>query len=251
MCTWVVLSFSSEEDDFLNNKNILKKLKNKKIFWILAIIIIVIFIIFLLKNNYKNQKVGNNMSNKSIEEIEQYILNINSYEATIEVTINSNKSTNRYVLSQKFIAPNNSKQIVIEPSNIEGMQIEYDGNTLSINNTRLNLNKVYENYESLTENYLCLESFIEDYKDKKQSNKSKIYEENGEIIMEINSEDSQYAYKKQLYLSKATSKPTKLIINDINEKNLVYILYNEIKIDDLRANDMLAFKQIEPFARLY
>ena len=131
------------------------------------------------------------------------------------------------------------------------MQIEYDGNTLSINNTRLNLNKVYENYESLTENYLCLESFIEDYKDKKQSNKSKIYEENGEIIMEINSENSQYAYKKQLYLSKATSKPTKLIINDINEKNLVYILYNEIKIDDLRANDMLAFKQIEPFARLY
>ena len=233
MCTWVVLSFSSEEDDFLNNKNILKKLKNKKIYWILAIIIIVIFIIFLLKNNYKNQKVGNNMSNKSIEEIEQYILNINSYEATIEVTINSNKSTNRYVLSQKFIAPNNSKQIVIEPSNIEGMQIEYDGNTLSINN------------------YVTLESFIEDYKDKKQRNKSKIYEENGEIIMEINSEDSQYAYKKQLYLSKATSKPTKLIINDINEKNLVYILYNEIKIDDLRANDMLAFKQIEPFARLY
>ena len=53
----------------MNNKNILKKLKNKKIYWILAIIIIVIFIIFLLKNNYKNQKVGNNMSNKSIEEI--------------------------------------------------------------------------------------------------------------------------------------------------------------------------------------
>ena len=69
--------------------------------------------------------------------------------------------------------------------------------------------------------------------------------------MEINSADSQYAYKKQLYLSKATSKPTKLIINDINEKNLVYILYNEIKINDLKANDMLAFKQIEPFARLY
>lgn len=235
----------------MNNKNILKKLNNKNIWLTLIIIIIIIFVIFLLKNNYKNQKVGNNMSNKSIEEIEQYILSINSYEATVEVTINSNKNTNKYVLYQKFIEPNISKQVIIEPSNIEGMQIEYDGKNLSINNTRLNLNKVYENYKSLTENYLCLESFIQDYKDKKQINKSRIYEENGEAIMEVNSEDSKYAYKKQLYLSKATSKPIKLVINDINEKNLVYILYNEIKINDLKANDMLAFKQTEPFVRLY
>lgn len=235
----------------MNNKNILKKLNNKNIWLTIIIIIIIIFVIFLLKNNYKNQKVGNNMSNKSIEEIEQYILSINSYEATVEVTINSNKNTNKYVLSQKFIEPNISKQVVIEPSNIEGMQIEYDGKDLSINNTRLNLNKVYENYESLTENYLCLESFIQDYKDKKQINKSRIYEVNEEVVMEINSEDSKYAYKKQLYLSKATSKPIKLVINDINEKNLVYILYNEIKINDLKANDMLAFKQTEPFVRLY
>ncbi len=139
--------------------------KNKVVILILIIIIfLAIFLIIFSKNNYKNLKTGNNITNKSKEEIEQYILNISSYEAKVSVTIESNKNTNSYVLIQKYVAPNKSSQTVLEPANIEGMQLYYDGSSLTITNTRLNLSKVYENYNYLSNNYLCLETFIEEYK---------------------------------------------------------------------------------------
>src|SRR5699024_5756980 len=102
---------------------IMQRLKNKKTYIGIAIILLafLIFLIFFLKNNDKNFEIGNTISNKNIEEIEEYILNISSYEATVSVTIESNKNTNKYVLEQKYKAPNLSKQIVLEPSNIAGI----------------------------------------------------------------------------------------------------------------------------------
>ena len=78
----------------------IKKLKNKRILICIVIVIFVvlIFLIFFIKNHYKIFETGNNMSNKSIEEIEKYILNISSYEAKVSVTVESNKNTNKYVI---------------------------------------------------------------------------------------------------------------------------------------------------------
>lgn len=209
----------------------IKKLGRKKLVVIICIIIIsLIFIIFFTKNNYKNFKTGNNMSNKNIEEIEEYILNISSYEATIQVTIESNKNTNKYVLFQQYISPNKSKLIMLEPSNIAGLEITNDGNNLTITNTKLNLNNVYDNYEYVVGNQMSLETFISEYKTCKEQNKAKLYEENDEYILEANVEQNKYIYNKRLYISKKTGNPTKLLIQDVNEKTLVYILYNEIKI---------------------
>ena len=211
-----------------------EKIANKKfLITFFVILLISIFIIFFIKNNYKNFEIGNNMSNKSIEEIEEYILNISSYEATVQVTIESNRNTNKYVISQQYISPSKSKQIVLEPSNIEGLEIEYDGQKLNINNTRLNLSKIYENYEYVVGNFLNLESFIEDYKSCKEQGKTILYEENNEFVLEVEQNNNKYVFNKKLYISQETGQPTKLLINDINERTVVYILYNEISINDL------------------
>ena len=171
------------------------------------------------------------MSNKSIEEIEKYILNISSYEAKVSVIVESNKNTNKYVISQTYIAPDKSKQIVLEPSNLEGIEIVYDGQQLSINNSKLSLSKVYEDYEYVVDNVLCLESFISDYQEAKKESSSKLYEQDGEYVFEAKTKsDNKYNENKKLFIDKSTGKPTKLLIQDINEKTVVYILYNEIKI---------------------
>ena len=204
-----------------------KKLNNKiKITFLILIIIIVIFLIFFSKKDYKNLKLGNN----SIEEIEEYILNISSYEAKIEATINSNKNTNKYVIMQTYEKTKQTKQVVLEPSNIEGLEIEYNGQNLILKNTRLNLEKVYENYEYLIDNFITLESFISDYTELKESNKTSIYEEENNVIMEVEEKVNNYTCKKTLYIDKNTVKPSKLLVQDINEENIVYILYNEIEI---------------------
>lgn len=231
-----------------------KKLKNKKIYIGITIIFIaiLIFLVFFVKNNYKIFEVGNNMSNKSIEEIEEYILNISSYEAEIEVTVESNKNTNKYLISQQYINPNQYKQTILEPSNIEGIEISYDGQNLTISNSKLNLNKIYENYEYIASNILTLEAFISDYKDGKEENNTNYYEEDNEYVFEVKvKSDNKYTQNKILYVDKDTGKPTKMLVQDINEKNVVYILYNEIKINDLDQNNILAKTMKEFFVRRY
>lgn len=220
---------------------------NKRIIFVIAIIAIIAFSVilyFLFKNDNKNLNFGNNFSNKTLEEIEEYILNISSYEAEIEVQIESNKNQTKYILQQKYSSPNIEKQIVKEPSNIKGLETTYDGNKLTIHNSKLNLTTVYENYPYLTDNFVWLHSFIEDYKNTKSSGKEvKLYEENNQIIMEVKlSNQNPYISNKKLIIEKETGNIKKLIVQDKNQKSIVYILYNEIKINSLKKEEVLAFR---------
>ena len=194
---------------------------------ILLIILLIIFFINLSKKDYKNINIGNNISSKTLDEVEEYILNISSYKAKFEVTINSNKNTNKYLLTQSHNKDEDIQE-VISPENIKGMKLVYKDNTLNIQNTMLDLKKVYNNYPYIESNNLWLNSFIDEYKSSKNR---KIFdkEENIVMLIEINA-DSKIKYK-ELYLDKKTLKPTKLLIQDNNKKEIIYILYNEIELN--------------------
>lgn len=213
-------------------------MKNKKIIFIsilvLAIVSILIFI--LLKTNYKNKNFGNNMSNKNLEEIEKYILDISSYTAKMDVTVESNKNTNKYVIEQTYEKNKKSKQKILEPANIEGLEIIYEDNKLTINNAKDNLKTMYENYPNLMENCLWLNAFIEDYKKEKNEGKVSIVEKNGKVIMatKTRNENNRYIYSKELHIDKEAGKIEKLVVQDINKKNLIYILYNEITVNGVK-----------------
>ena len=205
----------------------------KKIVFIIIGLIIIIFLSFYIFN-YKVSKSGNNISiNKSaddIDNIKEYILNINSYKAKISVTINSNKNTNEYVLLQEYRAPNINKQEIIEPSNLKGVTIEYDGRNLKLTNTNLTLSKVFENYNNIGQNVLFLNDFIEEYKN---NEKSEYIEHENEIILKTQNEENKYLSYKSLYIDKKTAKPVKMEIKDITQNITVYILYNEIEINNI------------------
>lgn len=212
----------------------------KKIMTIVILIIIIISI-FFIKINYKSSKIGNNMSNKSADEIEEYILDINSYELTANITIESNKNRNIYVAKEECIKENNIfKQEILEPENVRGITFIYDGTSLKVENTNLNLSKIYENYNYIGENSITLMSFINDYKESDESN---ISEDNNEIILQTKLKNgNKYMSYEKLYISKDTGSPTKLEIQDITQNTSIYILYNEIKINNLQKEDILAFK---------
>ena len=195
-----------------------------------------ILIIFLLnKTNVK--KIGNNSTS---QEIVDYILNISSYEAKIEVEVKSNKNTNKYILKQQYISPDVATQEVLEPSNISGIKIIKKGNDLKLENTSLNLSNIFENYEYLADNALDLSCFIEDYKESQNSN----YEEkDNKIIMNVQTKnENKYRQSKKLYIDKSTGNPLKMEITDINQNITVYILYNEVKINSLDKQNILAFR---------
>ena len=200
----------------------------KKIIFIFIILAIIIFII-LIKNNYKNTKIGNNIINQSADEIKENILNIESYEANVQITINSNKTTNTYEAKQSYYKQKNLyKQEIMSPESMKGTIFEYDGTNLQIKNTRLNLSKIYKNYNYIGSNELSLIAFIEDY----QNNENIDYESDNEIILEVNvKNNNKYRKTKKLYISKNTKLPIKLEIQDNAQNTLVYILYNEIEIN--------------------
>jgi len=211
----------------------------KTIVIILLIIVAILLTIFFIKKAYNHSQTGNNIGNKSLKDIENYILNISSYEAKIEVTVNSNKNTNKYILNQSAVIPNIFTQEVIEPQNIKNLKTTYDGKTLKIENTKLNLNKLYEDYEHVANNTLFLSTFIENYKN---DNEATIYYQGEEIVLECKvKNENNYQNTQKLYVSKSSGLPIKMEIKDINKNTLVYILYNEIKINSTKKEDILAF----------
>lgn len=202
-------------------------MKKKNIFILLAIILIlgvVIFFLFFHVNTAKNLKIGNNSTS---QEIVEYILNISSYEATVQVEIESNKNQNQYVIKQTYEKPDKISQEVLEPSNIAGVKMIKNGNQLKIENTKLNLSSIFENYEPISDNSLDLSCFIKDYQsDKKASWK----EENNQIIMNVKTEQEE----KSLWIDKTEGKPKRLEIKRANKNTKIYILYNEVNLNSLK-----------------
>lgn len=221
-----------------NKKNYYTKDGNKKMKIIL--IIIAIILIFLMFFAYKKIFSGNNID-RTAEGITNYILNISSYKSEIKITIQSNKNLNKYILKQEYAKDNDIfKQEVMEPSNIQGLTIIYNGENLKVENTKLNLSEIYEQYEYISENSLCLYNFIEDFKASAESN---VKENENEIIMntKTKNDSNKYMMYKTLYIDRESLKPTKMEIKDINRNTLVYIEYNEIEINSTNKEEILAF----------
>ena len=219
-------------------------MKKKIIFCVVGVVVcacicVLIFSVFY----YKKQKNGNNMSNKTLEEIEDYILNINSYKAELKVEVVSNKNINKYVLEQEFVAPNLVSQKVVEPKNIENLTIKYNGKNLEIINSKLNLSTIYENYNYVANNRLWLSDFISKYKNEG----GKISEIDGEIIMELKEENN---ISTKLYINKKENKIEKLDVCDNKRNTKIYIQYNNIEINAVNLENVVAFKKIETIHEL-
>ena len=205
------------------NKKIIKN--SKKLYISILILILILFVIFFAFFMVKNFKTGNN---KSSQDMVNDVLNIKSYNATIEVEVKSNKNQNKYIIEQSYKNENENSQEVIEPSNIKGVKIIKENGVLKLENSKLNLISVFENYSYLSENDLDLSSFINDYKNNKNSN----YTENdNEIIIKTENINSKNKTIKKLYINKKNGKIEKMEIEDTNKKIAVYILYREVNVN--------------------
>lgn len=198
-------------------------MKSKKLLLIFVLICITFFFIFY----YNFFILGNNINRSQDEIVDNIINKTNEYEANIDVKVISNKNENYYKMYQ-IVNDEKSIQIVDGPENIKGLEIENISNKLIIRNTKLNMEKIYDQYEFLLNNSLFLNVFIEDYK----KNTSKIYEENDELIFEVklDSSKSTYIKYKELHVDKILGVPRQLIIKDNTKKTCISIIYNDIKI---------------------
>lgn len=186
----------------------------------ICLIFLIIFIIFSIIV-YNLLQSGNNIISKSKEDIIEKILDTKEYNAKIKVTIYSNKNQNEYEIEQsENIVNNYSFEKVTSRGTIEGLTVELNNNKLSIKNTKLNLEKIYENYQPIVKNYLFLSNFINELSED-------IEEKEEEIILKNKNNN---LHKKELYISKKSGLPQKMIIIDKEQNVKAIIEYIEIEL---------------------
>ena len=198
------------------------------IFGVICVFLAIGNIIKIQKIGKKDYKKDENGNTKNIKEIEQYILNVNSYKAKIKVTVKSNKNVNFYELMQEVKTNNETKQIALSPKDLEGIEISYKDGTIEIKNTRYNLTTIYKNYPYISDNSMYLTSFIEGYK--KAENKE-IKEVDNKIELSYETKKNKYNNKQKLYINKSTLLPENMQILNISNDTKVDILYNEIELN--------------------
>ena len=185
----------------------------KLIFFVIILLLILIFLY------YNTSIFGNNIIIKDENKVAKACLDsFYNYEAEIEVTVNSNKTTNIYEMKQK-VKDGYSYFEVTSTGKINGLKVEFDNKTLKFTNTELNLNKIYHNYDGILKNSLFLNNFADEYK----STNSTTYKENNKFIFETNNG------KKKLYVSSETLKPEKLEIKDDTKNTVICIVYKRIE----------------------
>ena len=200
-------------------------MKNKKLFYLIGVVLLIIILLVLIfKNTTKKSINGNNMNS---QEIVDYILNVNSYKAQITVQVNSNKNTNKYIIKQEYNTENGCMQEVLEPANIAGVKIIRKDENLIIENTNLNLSKVFSNYKGLDNNSLDLCNFIQEYK----SNTESTFEQKDNEIIMTTTNNNKYNKIKVLYIDKKHVVPTRLQIKDDNQNTTIIIEYNDIELN--------------------
>lgn len=201
-----------------------KVVKLKKIVFFVVLFCTIFGILY-----YKNFLFGNNISKNRSDNIEDILGKMENYCADVEVTVTSNKTQNSYLMYQE-VKDDYSMQEIKEGETISGVKIELNGENLKVSNTKLNLEKVYENYSSLLNNSLFLNCFVKDYRN--EQNEIKCYEKDEELIAEVklNTNLNTYIQYKKLYIDKKTNLPTKLEVKGTAKNETICIIYNNIKL---------------------
>lgn len=197
-------------------------MKNKKIVFIFATICILIFLFIY----YIFGILGNNKNRSQEEIVESLLKEICNYEANITVEVFSNKNENVYEIYQQ-VKDDKSKCVVRIPEEIENLTIENEEGKLKISNSKLKMEKVYQDYEEIFNNNLFLNTFSKDCRE----NDFNFYEKDKELILEVKLNNSNtYAKYKELHFNLQSNIPTELLIKDNTKKTSIRIVYNDIKI---------------------
>lgn len=193
-----------------------------------VIIVAIIFALIFSFFYYKNQKLGNTIIKFNEEKVIENILNGKfAYQAEAIVTVYSNKNENEYQLKMKENGENSLLE-AIGDNRITGLRIENNGEDLMVKNTKLKLDKIYENYQEMTDNSLLLSSFAKDYQ---ETDKKTEEEKEGTIRIKITLKNgNRYIKYKELYLDKNTGIPQKLVIEDSSNNPKIIIRYTRLEM---------------------
>ena len=181
-------------------------------------------------------------SNDEYVNIQDKLINMQSYSATVDVTFFSNKGENSYTMIQE--ARNDGKYYIetTAPEHLKGNIILYDGKMLWQYNPQLDKKISVGEKEKMARKQIDIFSFLENHlKSKDVALETANIEKSMYTILEAKIPgDDKYFSTEKLFINNETSAPEKLIIYDKENKERVVAQYKNFiynpKIEDSKFN---------------
>jgi outer membrane lipoprotein-sorting protein len=163
------------------------------------------------------------------EEVVKKYMYLDNYTCKVEITVNSNKTSNFYKAEQFCKGLGNYRIEYLFPEDIRGLVILYDNNNIDMVYEELNKRISLKDYNDNIL-YHFIDSFWEIYFN---SEESKVSESDDIILFEVNIPGTnKYRNKMKLSVNRTDYKPENLTIYDYNENVVVDVRYTEFYTDD-------------------
>ena len=160
--------------------------------------------------------------------IQDKLVNMESYSCEAEVTFYSNKGENKYTINQQ--AKNDGRYFLetTSPDSVKGNIILFDGNMLWQYNPNLDSKISVGDKDKMERKEICLFTFLENYlKSKDVALETANIDESIYTILEAKIPGgNKYFDSEKLFINNETKAPERLVIYDTNGKERVLVTYN-------------------------
>ena len=174
--------------------------------------------------------------------IQDKLVNMESYSCEAEVTFYSNKGENKYTINQQ--AKNDGRYFLetTSPDSVKGNIILFDGNMLWQYNPNLDSKISVGDKDKMERKEICLFTFLENYlKSKDVALETANIDESIYTILEAKIPGgNKYFDSEKLFINNETTLPERLVIYDTEGKERVLVTYNNFvynpEIEDSKFN---------------
>ena len=174
--------------------------------------------------------------------IQDKLVNMESYSCEAEVTFYSNKGENKYTINQQ--AKNDGRYFLetTSPDNVKGNIILFDGNMLWQYNPNLDSKISVGDKDKMERKEICLFTFLENYlKSKDVALETANIDESIYTILEAKIPGgNKYFDSEKLFINNETKAPERLVIYDTEGKERILVTYNNFvynpEIEDSKFN---------------
>ena len=172
--------------------------------------------------------------------IHQRYANLKSYTARVRVSVNGNKGTEVYELSQSFCAPDRYRTEVISPKRMEGTVNVIAGGSMWYRSAGTPAIRMEQGFFQEGRDYLFLHDFLEEYF--KESAAPLTENEEGLVLLDAPvRSDQTYRFTQNLWIDAKSNLPRTLVTYDEKGNEMLRVEY-----EDFVVNPALSDSVFEP-----
>ncbi len=158
---------------------------------------------------------------------------LETYQAKITVIVTSNKTTKEYVMNQWYKYPNKFKMMLLEPEGFNGLVTIYNKGKIVTVHPDMQGAFILHNYTPVDKGHLFLTDFFENYYKSQQTSMQTFFQGQAKYTVLKADIPGGHAHRvsQAMWIDNETCLPFKMEIYDDNNKPVITIIYEDIKLN--------------------